>query len=390
MRFVATADWQLGMAARYLDDEARPRYHQARFDAVKRIGQVADEVEAQFVLVGGDTFESNSLDRKVVAKTCEALRAFPVPVVILPANHDPLDAASLFDSPDFLDYCPANVIVLRDSQPVEVVPGVQVVGAPWRSKFPGRDLVAAALEGLEAPPTGQLRVLLGHGAVDSLNPDAGDLATIRSGPLQAALGSGVIHFAVLGDRHGTWEVAPQIWYPGTPEVTHRREIDPGNVLVVDLNLPATPVGSGPGIKEPRVNVDVVPVGSWQFLTLSAQLESGADVAEFLGTLDAVPNKETTAVWLKLTGTLTISQMAQLDDGLARAGELFARLDYWQRHTDLALVADDEDFAGLGLSGFAQDAVDELRTRAGGDGEDAQAAEGALRLLYRFVGQGGAQ
>src|SRR5699024_8167639 len=115
MRFLATADWQLGMAAHYLDDEARPRFHQARFDAVRRLGTLADEHEASFVVVVGDVFESNQLDRAVVSRALEALQAIPVPVVLLPGNHDPLYAASIYDDPAFRDRVPDHVHVLRTS-----------------------------------------------------------------------------------------------------------------------------------------------------------------------------------------------------------------------------------------------------------------------------------
>src|SRR3990172_5226567 len=43
----------------------------------------------------------------------------------------------------------------------EVRPGIEVVGAPWTSKRPLTDLVAAAASGLQPAP-GVLRVMVGH------------------------------------------------------------------------------------------------------------------------------------------------------------------------------------------------------------------------------------
>src|SRR5699024_10215124 len=149
MRFIATADWQLGMTAHYLDDEARPRFHQARFDAVRRIGELADDLDAQFVVVAGDVFESNQLHRAVVSRALEAMGDYSVPVVLLPGNHDPLDAASIFDDPAFTRRVPEHVHVLRRSGVFDLMPGVEIVGAPWFTKRPLRDLVAEACEGLE-------------------------------------------------------------------------------------------------------------------------------------------------------------------------------------------------------------------------------------------------
>jgi DNA repair exonuclease SbcCD nuclease subunit len=371
MKFVATGDWQLGMTASFLDEEAQPRYQRARVDAVRRIGEVAAERDAKFVVVCGDVFESNQLDRAVVSRAFEALREFNVPVLLLPGNHDPLDAASIYDSPAFTSNLPDQVHVLRDNVPFEVFPKVEVVGAPWFSKRPLGDLVADAVAGLEPTAEGVVRVIAGHGAVTSLNPDRDAVEEINEANLHAIVESGLAQIVVLGDRHGTWEVSPRIWYPGTPEVTRRREVDPGNVLVIDVD-PA----SG------KANVEKVRVGRWKFETLEDQLNSAEEVEAFKERLSAIPNKDRTGVWLALSGTLSTSAGARLDEVLEEASDLFAKLDYWERHTDLAVIPDGHDFENLGLSGFAEAALDDLITQS--QRGDAAAAD-ALALLYRFVG-----
>ncbi len=370
MRFIATGDWQLGMTAHFLGDDARPRFHQARFDAVRRIGQLATERDAAFVVVCGDVFESNQLDRAVVARTFEALRSFAVPVVLLPGNHDPLDAASIYDSPAFRDHAPENVHVLRDNSPFEVLPKVEIVGAPWFSKRPLTDLVGEACGSLEPTLSGIIRIIAGHGAVTSLNPDREAVAEINETDLLKVVAEGRAQIAVLGDRHATYEVAPRVWYPGTPEVTARREVDPGNVLIVDID-PSTGA----------VNVETVHVGEWTFVTVEDQLNSIEDVEAFSRRLASITEKDRTAVWLALSGTLTTAAKARLDAVLEEAGDLFAKLDPWERFTDLAVIPDDHDFDDLGLSGFAEAALDDLVDRSkDGDG----AADDALGLLYRFV------
>ena len=378
MRFIATADWQLGMTAHFLDDEARPRFHQARFDAVRRIGELAKELEAQFVVVAGDVFESNQLHRAVISRTLEALSAYEVPVVLLPGNHDPLDAASIYDDPAFLDRVPEHVHVIREGGVYELMPGVEIVGAPWFSKRPLTDLVADACSELEPKDDGTVRVILGHGAVSTLNPDREDPATIDVPAIQELLVNGTVDAAILGDRHGTYEVAESIWYPGAPEVTHRREEDPGNVLLVEIS----PEGA---------TFEKHPIGNWVFLTVEAYLGSEDDVAAFSERLANLPNKERTALWLALTGTLSTKARADLDRILDELSDVFARLDFWDRHTELVTVADDSDFRDLGLSGFAAEALAELNEVAGAGGEVATTAQDALGMLYRFAaGEAGAK
>jgi DNA repair exonuclease SbcCD nuclease subunit len=374
MRFVASADWQLGMAARFLDAEARPRYAQARLDAVRRIGQLAASRKAAFVVVCGDVFESNQLDRRIVERTFEAMRDFSVPVLLLPGNHDPLDAASIYNSPAFIAGCPDHVVVLRDHEPFEVIPGVEVVAAPWLTKHPTRDPVAEVCAGLEPATPGTVRVLVGHGAVSTLSPDRDDPALIDTPALRRAIDEGRVHVAVLGDRHSTTQVDPAIWYPGTPEVTAHRETDPGNVIVLD-------------VASDGLSVEKVRVGMWRFLVLAERLNSLADVEAFRDRVLVIADKERTACWLALSGTLTMPAHALLQSVLAQAGALFARFRAWERHTDLAVLADEADFRGLDLGGFAEAARAELAAVASGDNQVAETARDALGLLYRFAGGG---
>lgn len=376
MRFIATGDWQLGMTAHFLSAEARPRFHRARLDAIRRIGQIAAEREAEFVLVCGDVFESNQLDRAIVARTFDVLNDFTVPVVLLPGNHDPLDASSIYDSQAFVSRQPAEVTVLRDSTPVEVVPGVEVVGAPWFSKRPLSDLVASATADLAEVAPGSVRIIAGHGAVSSLDPDRESLATIDEAGLRHLLDSGRAQFVALGDRHATYSVTDRIWYPGSPEVTSRREDDPGNVLLVDIDP-----------QSHAVSVEKIPVGQWTFTVIEAGVDSDDDVSALEARLAAITDKDRTAVWLVLTGTLSTAAKARLDEVLDHAGDLFALVSLWERHSDIAVVAADEDFAGLGLSGYLQESLDELADRAAGDDPSASTAQDALGLIYRFARSG---
>ncbi|KAB1661415.1 DNA repair exonuclease [Pseudoclavibacter sp. CFCC 13796] len=355
MRFLATADWQLGMSAGFLEPEARPRFAQARFDVLQRITRLAAERKAQFVVVCGDVFETNQLDRSVIARTFEALRDSTVPIYLLPGNHDPLDSASIYDAEEFTARRPEHVHVIRDSTPVAVAADVELVGAPWFSKRPDADLVAAACADLVPPASGVTRVMAGHGAVATLNPDATDPATIDDGALGALIAAGMVHVAVLGDRHATAEVATGIWYPGTPEVTARREVDPGNVLVVDVDPDAD-------LSE-RVQVERVHVGAWRFETVAETLQDADDLARLRGRLERIPDKARTGVWLMLQGTLSTSSRARLDALIDEFCDLFALIKIWESHSDLVVRPDDGDFSDLHLTGFASEALTELIGRA---------------------------
>jgi len=370
MRFLATADWQLGMPAAFLPDEARARFTQSRLDVLGRIGEVARERGAEFVLVAGDVFDSNQLHRSVVLRAFDALREWSVPVYLLPGNHDPLDASSIYRSEEFARGRPEHVHVLDHAGPHEVAPGVDVIAAPWFTKFPLSDLVADALADLTPDPR-RRRVLLGHGGL--LDIDPADPARVDRAGVETALKDGSVDVAILGDRHSCTQVAPGLWYPGAPEVTRHVETDPGNVLLVDL------LDAGPAAVTP------VRVGVWSFLTLEAALDGDDDLTALAARLDAVEDKTRTAIRLTLTGTVTVGQNARLESLLERSRDRFAHVDVDERRSELAVRADDAEFADLGLTGFAADAVAELVAEL--DGSRADEARDALGLLYRLSGGG---
>ena len=117
VRFVHSADWQLGMTRRFLSAEAQARFSQARIDAIRRLGALAADHDARFIVVSGDVFETNQVAPQTVRRAIDALASVPVPVFLLPGNHDPLDAGSIFRSPTFAHGQPANVTVLEDAAP---------------------------------------------------------------------------------------------------------------------------------------------------------------------------------------------------------------------------------------------------------------------------------
>lgn len=380
MRFVHTADWQLGMTRYFLNGEAQPRYSAARRDVVAGIAPLSRDADAEFVVVAGDVFEDNQLAPRDVSQSLEAMRAIGIPVYLLPGNHDPLDAASVYTSALFTAECPDNVTVLDRAGVYEVRPGLQIVAAPWRSKAPTADPVAGVLADL--PADGVTRIVVGHGAVDILVPDKDRPSLIRLAALEDAIARGAVHYVALGDKHSRMQVGStgRIWYSGSPEVTNYDDIepDPGHVLVVDIDEtdPVRPV-----------SVAARRVGTWRFVTLCRGVDSSRDVADLDINLDLMPHKERTVVRLGLTGSLTVTDKAALDACLDKYARLFAALVPWDKQTDIAVIPADGEFDDLGIGGFAAAAVDELVSTARADGEHADDARAALALLLRLVDKG---
>lgn len=370
VRFVHTADLQLGMTRHFLSDEAQARFDAARTDAISAIGDLVRASDARFVVVAGDVFESNHIDRRTVWRALEAMGGIGVPVVLLPGNHDPLHAGSIYRSSEFSSRVPRDVHVLDGSGPIAVAPGVEVLGVPWRSKRPLEDPIARAYADLSPDPA-VLRVLVGHGAVDVNAPDPDDPALIDVAGAEAAIADGRVHYVALGDRHSLTEVGTtgRMWYSGTPEPTRYTETDPGHVLLVDLD-------------RERCEVEPHRIGRWRFVEHHVDLAGDEDLDRVGCLLDGFEDRSRVIAKLRLGGHLSVRGRAQLDEMLEDAREVLAALEV--HDDDLAVLLDGTDVDELDLSGFARRGTERINELADADAEGAPTASDALALLYRLA------
>ena len=115
MKVLHTSDWQLGMTRHFLTEEAQSRFTEARLEAITTLGQVAQDHACECIIVAGDVFESNQVQRQIVVRALERMGEIPLPIYLLPGNHDPVDAGSVFYSRTFTSNKPNNVVVMDTS-----------------------------------------------------------------------------------------------------------------------------------------------------------------------------------------------------------------------------------------------------------------------------------
>ncbi|KAA0919434.1 metallophosphoesterase [Dietzia sp. ANT_WB102] len=384
IRFLHSADWQLGMTRRFLGDESQAVFTADRLAAVDALGKLAERHGTQFVVVAGDVFEDNAVPRSVVLRAVEALAAFPVPVLVLPGNHDPLDVSSVFRCRDFSPALEGGAVVVLDgSGPVEVVPGVEVVGVPWTSKRPDPSRLPALLASLD--PTDGVRILVAHGGTDEIyGGHSPSVEAIAVSTLEEAIDSERLDYVALGDRHSVTRVGTggRIWFSGSPETTDFDDVekDSGNVLLVELDRRAA---SGH-----RGSCEVTPLrtGRWSFLAVDAQIDTDGDLDSLAERIETVQDKPRTVLKLGLTGTVGVALRARIDDLLETWDAVFASAYLRESRTHLVVRADDSDFTNL-VDGYAGRAVGDLVDMAATGGADAEDAGHALSLLYRLVDGG---
>jgi len=370
IKFIHTSDWQLGMTRAFLTDEASARFSQDRINVISTLGKLAKKHDAKFIIVAGDVFESNQLSKQTLMRTLDALGTLSIPVFLLPGNHDPLDGASIFLTKEF-ENAGDHIFVLRDMNPVAApnLPGVEVVGAPWRTKHPSSDLCAGLVDALE-PAQGIIRVAVAHGQVDTLSPDTSRPDIIELTKAEHAVEEKKFHYLALGDRHSVTDVGNtgRVWYSGAPVATAFDEIDPNKALLVELELDG-------GCK-----VEPLAIGAWSFIAEQRPMNGPEDLEQFGKWLNDVPDKECTAVKVGFQGSINLATAAALDELMESNAELFASLRRRESTTDLAIVPDELDHDSVSLSGYARDTWNELLGMAE---DDDLVAQDALRLFYRL-------
>jgi DNA repair exonuclease SbcCD nuclease subunit len=250
MKFIHTADWQLGLKLRYVTGDSGAEARLRRFDAVRRIAEIAKDRKVHAVLVAGDVFDDNAVGNDTIQAASDALKTFaPIPVILLPGNHDPASANSALRRLDGL----AHVIIADSADPIAVGDAAAVFPCPLTQRHESTD-PTTVLE--ERGGDRRIRIALAHGGLVEFSENT---ETPNKIDFQRVLDHGFDYLA-LGDWHGTLNFGDRVWYSGTHEPTRFKEKDPGNILLVDIAetgaKPAVekiPVAYNRWISQPRMS-----------------------------------------------------------------------------------------------------------------------------------------
>lgn len=307
MRFLLTADWQLGLIQRQLGEHSA-MLSEARFDAVRRIVELAVDRQVDALIVAGDIFEDSDVDSNTVERCIAILEdVAPVPVLLLPGNHDPRVAGGIWDR-EVWSRTSAHVRLLLEAREIDLG-GVAIYPCPIGQKQSRKDPTAWIPP--RSPGDSRIRVGVAHGSLGILErqanfPIAGDRVQ------QAGL-----DFLALGDWHGM-TLGDRWAYPGTPEQTRFSERDAGHVLIVELES----AGSLP-------QVEAVGVGLYRWCAIQLELREDSDREE-LETRIGECGSDLSRVLLRLSGEIEATAgLGEELDRLRRRLEAEACLLDWR-------------------------------------------------------------
>lgn len=367
-RFLHTADWQLGLRARFIPGDAGAIVRNERFRTLRRIGAVARETRAEFVVVAGDVYEDHGIRPETLRKSFEAMGEIPVPVYLLPGNHDPLTPDALYRGDLWRRECPRNVHVLGSREPVVAREGVVLFGCPLFE----RSTLGDTTEHLTADlgPKDHVRIGVAHGGIKEFLErveDDEEAVCNAIGADRAARAR--LDYLALGDWHGLLRVDDRTWYSGTPEATRFQEKAPGHVLVVEIDTPGA---------VPRVTPH--PVAGLEWKKAEFRLHGDGDLVGLQLLLDGFSNKASTLLELTLAGAIDVSTRARLDtEILNKAHDRFRFLRV--RDEALHTFLGETDLASLPTEGWIGRTVERLRGDILGTSDSERSL--ALRLLFAF-------
>lgn len=358
LRFLHTADWQLGKPFARFDSELSARLRDARLRVITTIAETARKQGVGHVFVAGDVWDQETPSDAVLRKPVDRMAEAPdVTFWLLPGNHDPAGQEGLWDRLGNMGL-PQNIRPLTEAEPTEAEPGTFVLPAPWTSKRPGRDLTEAF--GQMATPEGAARIGLAHGSVQGFGSDAEVAVVIdRNRADEAGLS-----YLALGDWHGLGRAGPRAWYPGTPEPDRFRNNERGKVLLVDLDDPDHPQALDTGQFD------------WQMTDLT--LLPGEDVASQLqGIVSREGQLDNLLLQVSLSGTVGLEARQKVEEFFETLQSRLAFLDLRDDH--LGTSVDTDDLQTLLGEGMLRRVADRLAGAQ--ENIDAQAA---LRLLAAFA------
>jgi DNA repair exonuclease SbcCD nuclease subunit len=367
MRFIHTADWQIGKVFKQLGDR-EPVLQAARLDVIETIGRLARDENADYVLVAGDVYDTDSPAPTTLRAPLERMRGFPdVQWHLLPGNHDPHRPHGMWERVAATGL-PANIHLHLENRPAELAPGATLLPSPLTRKTEASDLTAW----MDAAPTpdGSIRIGLAHGSVTGFGSsgEAGNpIDTTR--PVKAGLS-----YLALGDWHRTQRISPSVWYSGTPEPDLVDSQPEGKVLLVDIAAPGA---------EPQVTEKIV--GRYIWRSLDETMNGDEDLPALENRLRGLVHPSRTLLRLTLKGALSLSGHADLQDRLTAMEAAFFSLTV--RQDALGTAPTSADLEALAFDGVLGEVARILQARAVDDAlgiDERRIAEGAMIQLYGAV------
>lgn len=367
-RFIHSSDLHLGKRFGNFSGDLPGRLREARHAVIAKLAQHARDQNATTILLAGDTFDTETpapdVRRQALA---EMQHHAPIRWVILPGNHDSLQATQLWMT--LKAEAPPNVVLATDPTPLELAANAVLLPAPCTTRRPGRDLTEWMDGAATADAT--IRIGLAHGPIRSFSEEGTSSEVIAPDRARRA----GLSYLALGDWHGAMTIDSRTRYSGTPEPDRFKHERPGEALLVSI------AGS-------TALPEVMPLEtarfSWRIVHLDL-LAADDSVPALEALLPDGTSRRHALARVLAKGRSRLTQRTALVQAIERAEPDFAFLELDE--TNLATECEVDDLDRIDRVGALREAANALLAESGNESCSAterEIAQAALARLFSYA------
>lgn len=306
VKFLHTADWHFGIKYAKLGLNAE-KAREIRIETVKNLMNIAKENNIDFVIIAGDLFDNNEVGGELIEVVLDVTeRVAPIPVYILPGNHDPLTRDSLYLDSSWKSH--SNVVIFETEEPLEIPEfNVTLYPCPVTQKQTRNDLterIKVVNESISLGIAhGNLQI---EGFIDDPNFPIDPERVEKSG----------LDYLALGEWHSLFKYegkdgVVRTLYPGTPETTKFGESDSGKAVIVEIEKH----GSKPVIQE-------IDIGTLRWEEWTKEISTIEDISYIEAELSEIKEQEYKVINLYLKGVIDQETADYLDSFESQHSERF--------------------------------------------------------------------
>ena len=388
MRFLHLADLHIGFRVTRFDEGTAGKLREARFQALDNAIQVAEKRDADFILIAGDLFDDNGVSTADATRAFSMLEHRPMPVYVLPGNHDPYCAGSVWQRDPWAGSGGTSIQLLVRPEPTEVGESTVLLPCPVttnRSSHDPTDWVTPA------PGRDRIRIIAAHGTVMDREPLPPDDHPIPADAPDAR----AVDYIALGHWHSprtfrARDGAARMAYAGTSEQmsfadgvdTGWREYssDPecaeflgackGGAFIVQIAAP----GAAP-------SVEPVDIGHYAWIEETAEV-SDDTFGDLFSAVARRPDPDRVLLRLRLSGVLSIENMVLLES----FDQMLNRYFHHEVESEgLHIKPEPGKIAEIVGAGLLRQAWNRLQKRAEAEPlEQQRVTERAMLLLYQMA------
>ena len=212
LKILHTADVHLDLDGYGADLHTR-RYRDIIHQAFRTVIDVAIQENVDLLLIAGDLFDSNRPSADVVEFAIQELRRVGRPIVMIPGNHDCVNAQSIYHRVNFPEACPDLLLISHPDGEHHQLSSHNLV--LWGRGMVEQEPTYRPLGGIPRPQGDAWHIALGHGFfMDD------DVPSYRSSPIYAGeIRASGWDYVALGHCHAFSDVSQgpvAAYYSGAP------------------------------------------------------------------------------------------------------------------------------------------------------------------------------